>query len=242
VLPFQTAGKRAEIGNPRATVIHVDNDALWRDAVAAIVDDIGNADYLGCATSLSEAVSLVGSRFPDVVVLDVCLPDGNGLNLLDMFAKLEKRPRVILVTAAVNDAVLFQLMRGSIMGLASKNKFSRSTLQKAAIEVISGRRYTPSDVSMALEVFRQSPNAFFKILSDREISLLPRLGVGDSDYEIAVKLGVSPLTIRSHRHHILHKLRLENSGKLMRWVQETGFVQPFRVSRCFGKSATAPCG
>lgn len=142
-------------------------------------------------------------------------------------ARRPAAPRIIVLSARSDDAALLRIMQQpDISGLIWKAGEVLPRLTVAITEVRSGRKYYPPEVREALRRFRADPQAFFKILSDREISLLPDLGRGQTDDEIAVKTGLSSLTVKSHRQHIMAKLGLHRTPELIYWAIEHGFVDP----------------
>jgi DNA-binding NarL/FixJ family response regulator len=100
----------------------------------------------------------------------------------------------------------------------------RGLLRAGLAEVLAGHRFFPAGVRDALRAVRSDPDAFFKILSERELAMLPLLCLGSPDTQIAQQTGLSPATVKSHRQHIMSKLDLHRAADLVRWAAEKGFI------------------
>ncbi|OHE88798.1 MAG: hypothetical protein A3G75_01835 [Verrucomicrobia bacterium RIFCSPLOWO2_12_FULL_64_8] len=122
-----------------------------------------------------------------------------------------------------DDVVLFRIGTSKLAGLIWKSNCSGGHFHSAFSSVIAGRNYFPQEVDDAVHRLRASPDAFFKILSEREIRLLDDFVVGHSDQEIAAKRGFSPETVHSHRQHIMAKLGLHPTLDLVEWAKDRGF-------------------
>ncbi len=90
-------------------------------------------------------------------------------------------------------------------------------------ELAAGRRYFPGEIQAALARARHQPDHFSKLLSDRELELLPLLGYGWTNEKIAARMGLSSATVRTHHQNILMKLGLHGREELMRWAIKRGF-------------------
>ncbi len=174
------------------------------------------------ATALSRAESLQ----PDVVLLDVVLPDGDGLAVARTLSAMKTPPRIVLLSVRRDDVVLQAASSAHIAALLWKTGDVLDKLPEAIRTVTAGGKYHPPEVREALRKFRADPQAYFKILSDRELELLPRFGEGLSDEEVATLFGLSIHTVKSHRQNILTKLGLHSTARLIHWAIMRGFVRP----------------
>lgn len=211
-------------------VLQVEDDHLWCKMIFHLFSGSKTINYLGCVSTTKHALAMCRAHAPDIVLLEVHLREGSGLDFIPGLEQLPKPPKVLLLTSMASEAVLSQLTRPNIAGMVWKNTLISESLEKALLQIAAGGRYVANDVSDALRVLRSDPHAYFKILSRREVDLLPLIGRGDSDAEIAAAFGLRSGTVKSHRHHILKKLGLQDTKKLMRWALEKGFVYPPRVS------------
>lgn len=210
------------------TLLHVEDDPLWGDVAAKILNGMAEIEYLGRAPTAADAVRVSLAKRPAIVIVDLILPDGGGFELAcHLVRMISPSPAILFLTVRIDEATLFRSCAPFVSGLVWKTTFLPESLQHAVQAVLRGAKYFPPDVRQAIAVFRRNPEAFYKILSDREIAILPSIASGETDAEIGHDAGLSPLTIKSHRHRIMKKLNLKGSLHLIRWALQKGFGRPF---------------
>lgn len=213
------------------SVLHIEGDVLWGRAVKRMISAWREVRHVGIATTAAKGFELCHVLQPDIVLLDLQLPDADGFDLVVALASLSFPPRILLLTVKSDEATLYRANHTPISGMVWKASHVHDTLRHAIGEALAGRKYFPADVRDAMRVIRSDPAAFFKILSERELSLLPSLCQGFTDAQIAVQTGLSPATVKSHRQHIMAKLDLHRTADLIRWAAEKGFVDFLRPRR-----------
>jgi DNA-binding NarL/FixJ family response regulator len=215
------------VRNHSLSILHIEDDPLWGDAVRLVLESSRPDIAYRRGATRAEGLRLASERPPEIVLLDLRLPDGDGFGVAAELAAALARPRIIVVSARNDDVALWRIMREPrFAGLVWKSGALREHLPVALAEVERGHRYLPPDVHDAMRRLRADPQAFFKILSDRELGLLPGLGRGLTDDELAAQAGVSALTVKSHRQHIMAKLGLHRTPDLIYWAIAHGFVEP----------------
>jgi DNA-binding NarL/FixJ family response regulator len=215
------------VRNQSLSILHIEDDPLWGDAVRLIVESLPMEITYSRGASRAEGLRLAHECGPEVVLLDLRLPDGDGFGVAAELATESGRPRIIVVSARHDDLALWRVMREPrLAGLVWKSGDLREHLPAALSAVQRGHKYLPPEVHAAMRRLRADPQAFFKILSDRELGLLPGLGRGLTDEELAAQAGVSALTVKSHRQHIMAKLGLHRTPDLIYWAIAHGFVDP----------------
>lgn len=213
--------------NQSLSILHIEDDPLWGDAVRLIVESLPLDVAYRRGASRAEGLRLARECGPEIVLLDLRLPDGDGFGVAAELSGESGRPRIIVVSARHDDLALWRIMREPrLAGLVWKSGDLREHLPAALAAVQRGHKYLPADVHAAMRRLRADPHAFFKILSDRELGLLPGLGRGLTDDELAAQAGVSSLTVKSHRQHIMAKLGLHRTPDLIYWAIAHGFVDP----------------
>jgi two-component system, LuxR family, secretion system response regulator SsrB len=220
------------------SVLHIEGDALWGMAVKRMINAWRELHYIGVATTAAQGLALCHVHQPDIVLLDLQLPDADGFDVVVALASLPSPPRVLLLTVKSDEATLYRAHHAPIAGMVWKACHVHDTLRLAIGEALAGRKYFPADVRAAMRIIRSDPAAFFKILSERELSLLPLLSQGFPDVQIAVQTGLSPATVKSHRQHIMAKLDLHRTADLIRWAAAKGFVDFLRpqAGRSLGRA------
>ena len=210
----------------RLLILHVEDDPLWRSLIAQLLQTVpGVRQCVQCATG-ADGLKSAQTHQPDIVLLDLRLPDADGFAVATKLRQLPTLPRILLLSARIDDTALINATQPHFAGLIRKSPEIAQQLPVAIEAVSAGRQYFSPSVRECLQRLRADPRAFFKILSDREIELMPHFGKGLTDLEIAARSTLSPLTIKSHRQHIMTKLGLHRTPELIYWAIEHGFVDP----------------
>ena len=160
---------------------------------------------------------------PEVIILDLALPDRNGLDLLEDLIAACPNSKVIGVTGYSDEFTLHRAMHSKLHGFVDKNEQTVDALTDAINSVMAGQRYLSNSVQEANLSLRNDPVSFDKILSAREQSLLGLFGRGLTNKQVAAQVGLSELTVRNYRCRLLAKLGLRTSPELIRYALEKGF-------------------
>ena len=186
------------------------------------VNELG-AQVAGVAVSGRDAIGLIRKTQPDCVLLDWRLADGDGFEVV-RFTK-ERRPstRVLILSAHCDDYTLFRVEQSGADAFVDKGTQSLGVLRRAFAAVLRGEHFY-SQAYQEAQRARASDQHFSKILSSRECAVLVLIGQSLSDEDIAQQLGISPNTAQTHRSHILRKLNVSSSLKLVQYALEHGFT------------------
>jgi DNA-binding NarL/FixJ family response regulator len=202
-------------------VVIAEDHTLIREALTAMLVASRRIDVVGHAATGSEAVAAVGRLRPDVLLLDVSMPEKDGLAALPELAALELPTRTIVVTMHEGEAHGVRAIRGGALGYVRKSANADELI--AAIErVHRGERVVPDEVEAALAKQRGDHPAH--ILSSREFQVLEHLAAGKTNREIAEMLAISVKTVDTHRGHVLKKLRLRNNSDITRFAIQHGLL------------------
>ncbi len=204
-----------------STVVLVDDHAMFRSGVRADLGD--RVDVLGEAGSVAEAVTVIAATRPDVVLLDVHMPDGGGLAVLEALG--EKVPDTRFLALSVSDAAedVIALIRAGARGYVTKT-ISADELADAVARVAGGDVvFSPRLAGFVLDAFRDSPvvpsiDPEIDQLTPREREVLRLLARGYAYKEIAGQLFISIKTVETHASNVLRKLQLSNRHQLTRWA------------------------
>jgi len=158
------------------------------------------------------------------VLLDLVLPDANGFTLAAELARGEPAPKILLLTERQDEVTLEAAIRPPFHGLLPKACCVDGQLAQALHAVAQGRRYFPDEVVAAMREMERGGPDCLENFTPTERELLPWLGQGLTDDEIAGQRGGSPHTVRRHRQSVLAKLGLHSSMELARWALGKGFV------------------
>ena len=212
----------------RPTVFLVDDHAMFRSGVRA---ELGDAvDLVGDAGTVADALAGIRARRPDVVLLDVHMPDGGGAAVLA--ALTGELPDVRFLALSVSDAAedVIGVIRAGAQGYVTKT-ISAAELIDAVHRVAGGDVvFSPRLAGFVLDAFRDSPAAPPAIdpeldqLTPREKEVLRLLARGYAYKEIASELFISIKTVETHASNVLRKLQLSSRHQLTRWATERRIV------------------
>ncbi|HEY8826309.1 MAG TPA: response regulator transcription factor [Jatrophihabitantaceae bacterium] len=215
---------REEQGRPiTARVFLVDDHAMFRSGVRA---ELGQrVDVVGEAGTPAEAIAAIRSSKPEVVLLDVHMPDGGGLAALEAIGP--ELPEIRFLALSVSDAAedVIALIRAGARGYVTKT-ISADDLADAITRVADGDVvFSPRLAGFVLDAFRDSPVApsvdpNFDQLTPREREVMRLLARGYAYREIAAELFISIKTVETHASNVLRKLQLSSRHQLTRWAAD----------------------
>ncbi len=177
------------------------------------------------AQNAESGLELCRAAMPDVIILDLALPDHDGLDVLEDFLTASPRSKVIGISGYTDEFTLHRAIHSKLHGFVDKNEQTIDHLATAIHAVMRGERYLSPAAQRARLSMRNDQVAFDKILSVREQELLRLFGRGLTNEEIAAELSLSDLTVRNHRCRIMAKLGVRTSAELIRYALEKGFTR-----------------
>jgi DNA-binding NarL/FixJ family response regulator len=204
-------------------VVLVDDHAMFRSGVRAELGD--RVQVVAEAGSVAEATAMITSTRPDVVLLDVHMPDGGGLAVLE--AIRPQLPETRFLALSVSDAAedVIALIRAGASGYVTKT-ISADDLADAITRVADGDAvFSPRLAGFVLDAFRDAPVApsidpEIDLLTPREREVLRLLARGYAYKEIAAELFISIKTVETHASNVLRKLQLSSRHQLTRWAAD----------------------
>jgi DNA-binding NarL/FixJ family response regulator len=218
-------------GQQLVTVFLVDDHALFRAGVRAELDSVTDrVRVVGEAGSVAEAVAGITHHRPDVVLLDVHMPDGGGAEVLKRLRTT--LPDVVFLALSVSDAAedVIAVIRGGARGYVTKT-ISSQELAKAVVRVSEGDAvFSPRLAGFVLDAFADRPGAApisdpeLDLLTPRERDVLRLLARGYAYKEIASELFISVKTVETHVSSVLRKTQLSNRYELSRWASDRRLV------------------
>lgn len=207
-------------------VLVVDDHPIVREGIRQIILDMDKiADVRAIGTGW-EAIQLVQSHQFDLVILDISLPDINGLEVLQIIRT--QKPDIKILVLSRHQEYHYAVMAMKLGALAYINKSKVTEELIIAIKkVLQGRRYITEDIAnelLELRFGQQNDKPLHFSLSEREFQVFQHLANGETVSECAKTMCLSPNTISTYRQRILEKLHLKNNAQLMHYAMEQKLV------------------
>ncbi len=214
------AGKK----HPGRKVVIIEDQRLVAEFFAFHCRDLDLLVLQQCGTC-REGLAAIREQQPDLVLLDISLPDGDGLELARTV--LEERPttKILGISSHRDPWTMLQVQRIGLHGFVDKNEQRPEVLSEAIRAVLGGRIYYTPIVNEASATIRRDPKAFIRVLSDYETRILSMIGESKNDDEIGMILGISPATVQSRRRDIMGKLEVHTTPKLIHFAIVNGLTR-----------------
>jgi len=204
-------------------VLVVDDHSLVRAGISLLLEHQDDMEPVGQAGTAAEAVRLTAELAPDIVLLDVTLPGGSGLECLPELLLASPGVKVLMLSMHEDASYVRAALSAGAAGYVLKDA-AYEELVDAIRKVADGQSYVAPALGAKLAV--QVDPSTDDELSEREREVLALLARGYTNQEIAARLFVSVRTVESHRAHILNKLRLSTRADLVNYALESGLLRP----------------
>jgi DNA-binding NarL/FixJ family response regulator len=183
-------------------------------------------EVIGTATNGEDALAAVRAKKPDVLVLDINMPKGNGLWVLKSVHTEKLKTRVVLLTATLDDDEVLEAMQSGVSGLVLKEAAAVNLVDTVRRVQRGERALEPVLVSRALDRLSQREEAkkIVEVLSKRETEIVKMVAAGLRNKEIALKLSIGEGTVKTHLHTIYEKLGVHGRVELAMYALERGII------------------
>ncbi len=207
------------------TVVIADDHPMIRQGLRLTLDDLPGIQVIGEATTGRQAVQLAESLQPDVLIMDINMPEGNGIDATRALAQSSPHVNVLILTMFDDDASVFQAMRAGARGYLLKGA-GEDEIERAVRGVADGEAiFGPAIAQRVLDFLSgTTPRqvAAFPELSEREREVLSLLAEGRSNPDIARRLFLSPKTVRNHVSNIFTKLQVADRAQAIIKARDAG--------------------
>ncbi len=205
-------------------ILLADDHALVRQGFKMILGAQPDMEIAGEAGNGREAVEQAERLKPDVIVMDVSMPELNGIEATRRISDLVPRARILALSMHKDSVYVREILRAGARGFLLKDAIDRDLLA-AVRAVASGEGYLSPAVSEAvLSDYRKHVTDPLDLLSSREREVLQMIAEGKTNKDIAVSLDLSVYTVDAHRGRIMEKLNLHSVGELVRFAVRKGLV------------------
>ncbi|MDX2251117.1 MAG: response regulator transcription factor [Nitrospira sp.] len=213
----------------RLRVMIVEDHALVRAGMRALLEKIDGIDVVSAVGDGWEAVKAVQTDAPDLVLMDIAMPELNGLDATSRIVKESPATRVILLSMHANEEYLQQALQSGASGYLLKGA-ELAELELAIKTVSRGESYlTPAVAKYAIDAYREKsdgPTGPLAKLSMRQREILQLIAEGHTTKDIAQRLNVSVKTVETHRAHLMERLEIHDVPGLVRFAVRVGLIQP----------------
>ena len=206
-------------------VLLVDDHAVMREGLAALLTAAG-IDVIGTASNGREAVRLARELVPDAVVMDISMPDLNGIEAARQIHVRAPTVRIVMLSMHANREHVHQALAAGADGYVLKESAATEVVT-AVRAVAAGRRYlSPAIESAMLEAGGSAARGPLESLSARERQVLQLVVEGGSSAEIARTVHLSPKTVETYRSRLMKKLGVANVTALVKFAVQHGLTPP----------------
>jgi DNA-binding NarL/FixJ family response regulator len=208
-------------------VLIADDHALVRAGIRALVERIDGVVVVGEAGKGSEALELVRQLSPDLLLLDITMPDGNGFDVLDHLTKHYPEIRVIVLTVHEAGEYAIRAVREGAAGYLPKSAAS-TELEDAIRTVVTGKRYISPETAQNTIIeqgSRGTKRDLLATLSPRQREVLRLIAEGKTTKQIAQVLEISVKTVETHRAQLMERLGIHDVAGLVRYAIIVGLIE-----------------
>jgi len=208
---------------PKIRVLLVDDHTVVRQGLRRILETDDEIEIVGETGDGRSAAEMAQKMNPNVVVMDIALPELNGIEATRQIMKRNENARVLILTMHSDDVCVRQSLKAGARGYLLKDSEDLDLLKAIKAVGRGGSFFSPAVSKVLLEGYLgdstgQPVEDSLSLLTDREREVLQLIAEGKTNKEIAILLSVSINTVETHRKHIMEKLDLHNTADIVRFA------------------------
>jgi two-component system response regulator NreC len=214
---------------PKIRVLIVDDHAIVRDGLAALLALTDDIEVVGEATNGLEALDLVGQVKPDVVLMDISMPVMDGMEATRLMTRDNKHVKILVLTQHDDKEFVFPVIESGAAGFISKSAAANELTQGIRAVYQGDSFLSPPIARMLLDSYktgagRMKPKDPYELLTDREREVLKLLAEGRSTHEIAELLVITPKTVEGHKTRLMMKLGIHGRVDIVKYALRKGII------------------
>jgi DNA-binding NarL/FixJ family response regulator len=192
-------------------VLVIDDHVVFSDALATILGAEPEIEVVGKGGTVQEAINSARALQPDVVLLDVHMPDGSGIEAVAAIKKDRPQTQVVILTSDEDESVLRSAVQAGVTGYLSKHESAAQVVQAVRSAARGEALIAPYMLARLLQgLHKKDEPAPTTLLTKRELEVLRELSLGHDNDAVATALRMSPNTVRTHVQNILSKLKVHS--------------------------------
>jgi DNA-binding NarL/FixJ family response regulator len=206
-------------------VLIADDHTLFRDGLVALLNSVDDIRVVGTAQDGLEAVQQAAASQPDVILMDILMPELNGIEATRTIIQASPHIGVIMLTMFEDDESIFSAMRAGARGYILKGADQDDVLRAIRAVDRGEALFGPSVATRLMDYFKvpeSEPSQAFPELTERENEILALIAQGTSNYEIAEQLNISLKTVRNHVSNIYNKMQVTDRVQAVLRAREAG--------------------
>ncbi len=214
------------MSNNRIRLVVVDDHSLFRRGLVSLLADMADFEVVGEATNGMDAMEIIRLNKPDVVLMDVNMPQMDGITAVQSLRNAGMTVKILMLTISQENDDLLGAIHAGADGYLLKNT-DPEELRRSILRVTQGQGVlSPEVTSTVLKIVARHPGGETQnILSDRELEVLTCLADGQTTIQIANRLFISENTVKTHIRHILEKLEASNRTEAVSKAIQFGLIQ-----------------
>jgi DNA-binding NarL/FixJ family response regulator len=207
----------------KINIVLADDHQLFRDGLKAMLLAWGQVNIVGEASHGSVLLTVLASQTPDIVLLDISMPQGSGIDLLPTIKERFPNVKCIMLTMHEDVQYVLRSLKQGADGYLLKDA-DEEELKTAIQDVYEGKKYFKNKISDMIVANLSGERAPETLLSEREIQIIRLVAEGKITKEIADQLYVSVRTIETHRSRIMKKLGVSNTAEMIRMAYKKKLI------------------
>lgn len=207
-------------------IVIVDDHAILRRGLTQIITECGDMKVVGEAETSAQALRLIREKTCDVMLLDITLPDRNGIETLKLVRKEAPKLQVLMLSSHPENQYAVRALKSGAAGYLTKQS-AAAQLVSAIRQVYSGRKYVTAAVAeeLANTIDQDTERPPHELLSMREYQTMCMIASGKSLTEMAAQMSLSVKTVSVYRARVLEKMRLKNNAEMTHYAIKNQLVE-----------------
>jgi DNA-binding NarL/FixJ family response regulator len=211
-----------------ARLLIADDQTLFRSGLARLLEEDPRVEVVGEAVDGADVVKRAGELNPDVVLMDIKMPNLDGIEATRRILSEHPEIKVLVLTTFDADSYVLQALRAGASGYVLKDS-QPEAIVASILSVMAGERVMASAVAnrvLDMVTGSTTPKEFYDGLTTREIEILKLLATGQANKQIARRLTISEKTVRNHVSHMYEKLQIYDRSQAVLYAVRKGLVEP----------------